>query len=102
VRYTLVLQWPCTSAADFDALISMEETLEVALDSYGFVYGHDFGSGEMNIFVDTDQPVDALAVVSAALGEHPRWDQVRAACRVDGGQDYLILWPPTWQGFSVT
>jgi len=56
VRYILVLQWPADSEADFDALISVEDQVETALGPYASVDGHDFGSGEMNIFVETDQP----------------------------------------------
>jgi hypothetical protein len=55
VKYILVLQWLDTSEANLDALIAMENLLEAELpNAHGFVDGHDFGAGEMNIFIQTD------------------------------------------------
>lgn len=62
VKFILVFQWPASSEADFDDLLSMENELENALGAHGFVDGHDFGSGETNIFVETDTPADAFAM----------------------------------------
>jgi hypothetical protein len=101
VRYILVLQWPGDSGADFDALISMEGRVETALGRYASVDGHDFGSGEMNIFIETDRPTEAFTDVANALREDPRWDDLRAAYREAHGGHYEILWPRTLQKFSV-
>jgi hypothetical protein len=60
VRYILVLQWPGDSEPDFDALLSLEDRIGAALGRYASVDGHDFGSGEINIFIQTDRPVEAL------------------------------------------
>lgn len=97
----LVLQWPGSSEADFDALISMEQRLEVALDEYGSVDGHDFGSGEMNIFIETDMPTEAFAAAAAALRDDPRWAEIRAAFREATGDSYEVLWPNGLTAFSV-
>ena len=72
MRYILVLQWPGDSEADFDALISMEEQVGATLGRYASVDGHDFGSGEMNIFIETDRPTEAFADAANALGEGRR------------------------------
>jgi hypothetical protein len=56
MKYKLVLQWPGVSVADYDRLILLEETIRDGLEDVGIVGGHDFGSGEMNIFVHTDNP----------------------------------------------
>ena len=32
-----------------------------------------FGSGEMNIFVEADQPAEAFGDAAAALADYPRW-----------------------------
>jgi hypothetical protein len=101
VRYILVLQWPGDSEADFDALISMEEQLDTALGRYASVDGHDFGSGEMNIFIETDRPTEAFADAANALREGPRWDDLRAAYRDALGGPYEILWPRSLHKFSV-
>jgi hypothetical protein len=101
MRYILVLQWSGDSEADFDALISMEEQVDVALGRYASIDGHDFGSGEMNIFIETDRPTEAFADAAHALREGPRWVDVRAAYREAQGGPYEILWPLSLREFSV-
>lgn len=100
--YILVLQWPGASMSDYDELINLEDQLEGVLSAGHSVDGHDFGSGEMNIFVETDDPAAAFAQVAAALGGSPRWADVRAAYRDATGEDYDILWLPTLREFSVS
>jgi hypothetical protein len=103
MEFILVLQWSATSGADFDALIAMEDSLESDLDeAHGHVDGHDFGSGEMNLFVHTDDPIAAFRDAKTSLGADPRWAGVRAAYRAADGDDYTIVWPETLQGFSVS
>jgi hypothetical protein len=102
VQFILVLQWPASSEADYEALIAMESQLESALANHGVVDGHDFGSGEMNIFVETDNPDGAFAEAGAALRDNPRWADLRAAYREATGESYEVLWPPTLRDLSVT
>ena len=52
MRHILVLQWPGSSEADFEELVKMEDELERSLSESAIVDGHDFGSGEMNIFIE--------------------------------------------------
>ena len=101
MRYILILQWPGDSEADFDALISMEKQVENALGLGASVDGHDFGSGEMNIFVETDRPTEAFADAAKALRKSPRWGELRAAYREAQGGPYEILWPQGLREFSV-
>jgi len=103
MEFILVLQWPATVATDYDTLISVEDRLESGLDdAYGYVDGHDFGSGQMNIFVHTDLPIDAFRNAEAALRGDPGWAMVRAAYRPIDGGDYTVVWPETLQEFSVS
>lgn len=93
-KYILVLQWPATSEGDFDALISTEDLLQSdLLDAYGVVDGHDFGAGEMNIFIQTDRPLEAFQHAMTSLGTDPRWASVRAAYRSAGEERYVVVWP---------
>jgi len=101
IPYILVLQWPGDSEADFGALISMEEQVGAALGRYASVDGHDFGSGEMNISIETDRPAEAFADAANALREGPRWGDLRAAYREARGGPYEILWPRSLRKFSV-
>ncbi|WP_345184836.1 hypothetical protein [Microbacterium panaciterrae] len=103
MKNVLVLQWPAASESDYLALISMEEALEDRLDgTQSYVDGHDFGSDEMNLFVHTDQPLDAFVEAQSALGSDPRWAGVRAAYRPTDGEEYTIVWPATLEVFSVS
>jgi hypothetical protein len=100
--YILVLQWPASSPADLDELTSMETDLEEALGDSASVDGHDFGSGEMNIFIETDRPAETFSEAVRTLQDRSRWADVRAAYR-DGTEDgYTVLWPQGLERFTVT
>jgi hypothetical protein len=101
VRYVLVLQWPGFSEADFNALIGMEDTLTEALGDHSRVDGHDFGTDEMNIFIETGDPAEAFSDALAVLGDDLRWAEVRAASRDQTQDAYTILWPQGLSAFSV-
>lgn len=79
----------------------MEGALEMQLGDGGSVDGHDFGSGEMNIFIDTDQPIEAFAEARKILSHRPIWSHVRAAFREASGETYDVLWPPGLTDFRV-
>ena len=103
MQYVLVLQWPASSEADFDALIEMEGALESSLNEvHGFVDGHDFGSGEMNLFIHTDAPLHAFRDAHSSLGTDARWAAVRAAYRPADGDGYEVVWPEGLREFSVS
>jgi hypothetical protein len=102
MRFQLVLQWPAASIEDFDVLIDMEETLEEHLSAASEVDGHDVGSGEINIFVHTDDPVGALAEIERILGNQDVWADARVAYRELKGEKYIILRPTSLTEFKVT
>lgn len=92
MQFILVLQWSAASETDFDALVAMEAAFESDLDeSHGFVDGHDFGSGEMNIFVHTDRPLEAFRDAESSLGADPRSVGVRAAYRAADRDEYTVM-----------
>lgn len=102
MTYQLVLQWTTELEDGYDELIAMETSLEGAIPAaVGDVDGHDLGSGEMNLFVDTDDPQGAFRAASSALGGNPRWAAVRAGYGAVDGDDYTVLWPPALEQFRV-
>ena len=54
MKYQLVLQFPAEDETDFGKLLDLEEEIENQIGSDHKVDGHDFGCGEMNIFIHTD------------------------------------------------
>lgn len=101
MRHILVLQWAGSSEPDFEELVKMEDELERSLSSCASVDGHDFGSGEMNIFIDTDQPAQAFAEAQLILNHWPLWSDVRAGHREASGDTYFVLWPTGLTEFGV-
>ncbi|MCR1162150.1 hypothetical protein NEK97_11815 [Paenarthrobacter sp. UW852] len=94
MSFLLVLQWPARSEVDYDELIAMEDLLlEQLPEAHGVVDGHDFGSGEMNIFVYTERPMEAFEDVMTLLSSRSRWSDARAAYRPIDAEEFVILWP---------
>lgn len=91
--YQLVLQFPGNSLGDFDALVALEDALIDELPKIAKVDGHDFGSGEMNIFIHTDHPKETFETVKPLLAKRDLLILVRAAYRAIPDDKYTILWP---------
>jgi hypothetical protein len=101
MRYTLVLQWPASSMEEYDAMIEIENLLMKALSKDDRVDGHDAGSGEVNIFIDTDDPQRAYHQIKSALSLHDAWSEIRIAYRDVEGGPYKVLWPRHLHYFRV-
>ncbi len=101
MKYLLVLQGPASSEADFNELVEMEDELELFLDENASADGHDFGSGEMNIFIETDQPERTFDEAGTILSTRSRWTDVRAAHREQLGESYTVLWPSGQTEFEI-
>lgn len=105
MKYQLILQWPFvdqSSEADYDALLEIEELLIENLEGGSEVDGHDAGSGEMNIFILTNDPRSTFERVQAILKSRRPWAKVRVAFREIGADQFTILWPQNLTEFSVT
>jgi hypothetical protein len=101
MTFTLVLQWPGTSEEDYNTLLETGEKLEAAPDGCSDVDGHDFGAGEMNIFVRANDPNLAFSQVRSLLSESENWKYIRAAYRATDGETYTVIWPLSTSGFPV-
>jgi hypothetical protein len=102
MQYQLVVQFQANSREDFDRLVSFEQSLTKSLSGSATVDGHDFGSGEFNIFVLTDSPSSTFERVRKEFGGMGEREDMRAAYRELGGEDYIILWPPGLKEFTVS
>ena len=101
MKYVLVLQWPANSIRDYDWLVRLENSLDQKLSKNCTVDGHDAGTGEMNIFIHTENPMDALAEIRVVLGSYDFWVDARVAYREATGTCYSIVWPRGLTEFHV-
>ena len=97
MKYQLVLQFGASSSEDFDQLVEIEDRLESFLGNVHEVDGHDFGSGEMNIFIHTNSPNDAFDLIKNNL-TLSEINTMKAAFRELKGETYSILWPENYSG----
>jgi hypothetical protein len=101
MRFQLVLQFPAAEISQFHELVALEQKLIKNLGPASEVDGHDFGSGEFNIFVFTDQPRETFDAARKLIenGAFPK--ELRAAYRERGKAEYVILWPEHLEEFRV-
>ena len=101
MRYQLVLQWPAVSEADCDRLISLEEMIEDRLGNIGIVDGHDFGFGEMNIFVHTDKPKSVFEKIIALPAVRKNLQQLKAGYRDFEEDEHTAVYPDGLKHFRL-
>ena len=92
MKYQLVIQFEASSEEDFENLIEIEEQIENLVGSSHEVDGHDFGSGEMNIFIYTNNPNEAFELIKSTLIENAE-NTMKAAYREVEGEKYNVIWP---------
>ena len=93
MKYQLALQFPANSIADYDEMIALEDELIEKLGSSAKVDGHDCGSGEMNIFIHTDEPNKAFETIRPVVAKRKLIEKLTAAYRERTGEDYTVVWP---------
>jgi hypothetical protein len=103
MKYQLVIQFLGETEDDFEHLIDLEDELEEKLIGESEVDGHDFGSGEMNIFILSDEPIEAFSQIQSLLtGSHYNLSNMKAAYRDIEAESFTILWPDHLTEFVVT
>ena len=92
MKYQLILQFPVTEDFDFDSIIALETKLTLEMGEGYIVEGHDFSAGEINIFIQTDNPETgyekAFEMMSAKL-----ISTLRVAYRVKDSEEFIWLHP---------
>lgn len=103
-RYQLVIQF---KMRDDDYALQgrvqvLEDDLIANLDpGVADFDGNDVGSGEMNLFLFTDEPAAAFAHIKPIMTAHSLLDQSTAAYRPTDGVDFVPIWPEGLQNFDV-
>ena len=99
-NFQLVVQFAGDDVADFDEMIELEGRLIYGLGDEHVVDGHDVGSGEINIFVHTNDPILACDEVMGLLDDGQR-SMARIAFRSMDSDEYAVLWPLNLDHFSI-
>ena len=98
----LVLQFTTAEELDsYDRLIRFEDALISLLGRSAKVDGHDFGAGEMNIFIITEDPVSTFALVQQTDQSIRPSQEMKAAYRPIDGEEFVCLWPPKLEHFDI-
>lgn len=101
MTYQLVLQFPQTGSADFETMVGIEHVVSEALSGSSEVDGHDIGSDEFNIFIWTDDPAGAFALIERLPAIQPHLGRLRAAHRPADGETFTPVHPPELVDFVV-
>ena len=97
MKYQLTLQFQESSIEGYDWLIETEEEIENILHPSHEVDGHDCGSGEMNIFVITNNPNEAFKEINYNLSL-TGIKNMKVAYRELEGEIYTVMWPKGYAG----
>jgi hypothetical protein len=103
MNYQLVFQFEANTIAEFNFLSALEQYLTEALegDDDAFVDGHDFGMGEYNIFIHTNEPLQIFEKVGELIGKRNPELPFCAGYRSFDEDIYSALWPQSAANFSV-
>jgi hypothetical protein len=101
MKYIFVIQWPGSSMEDYDEMVAIENLLISTVSKNSRVDGHDVGSDEVNIFIETNDPQRLYDEVTSLLGSHEAWSNIRLAYRSVEGDAYTVLWPKNLGDFDV-
>ena len=86
----------------FDVIVEAETELEIVLRNVAEVDGHDFCSGEANIFILTSQPIESFNLAKPLLQQKCLFSGgFRAAFRPVNSNSFTVVWPESSGGFSV-
>ena len=102
MQYQLVIQFKANSLDDFDSLIRFEDELLSRIGDSAEVDRHDFGSGELNIFVLTDHPESTFQYVREVFALLRPKHAMAVAYRKLIEQKFTSIWPMTLNDFSVS
>lgn len=101
MNYQLVIQFPETLPGGLDELIKIEDELVMEVTNAD-VDGHDIGSGEMNIFILTENPLDTFEQTKNVLmKKNQLMSHASIAYRRLDEEDYICLWPEGIINFQV-
>ena len=80
-------------------MIAVENALIEVLPEGSEVDGHDAGSGEVNIFINTNGPARVFSALKPILAASNILASARVAFREQPKSEYTVLWPEGLETF---
>lgn len=101
MKYQLVIQFPEEIYGDLDWIADLEDKIDnLLVDAQ--LDGHDIGCGEVNIFIETNDPINSFEIVKNNLNEQKSaLKNVKAGYRNFNGDTYIAIWPDHLVEFNV-
>ncbi len=99
MKYQLVIQFS-ENSMKFDEIIKFENIIADELTEMAEVDGHDIGSGEINIFIFTDNPKFSFKKIKNILNAN-KIDNFNVAYRDIRKENYVILYPNNLKKFNI-
>lgn len=102
MKYQLILQFPEEKYGDLDWIADMEDILDAFLID-AEIDGHDMGGGEVNIFIDSNDPTHTFLAVKTILEKinNGILEDTKAAYRNFNKSHFVCLWPFDLKEFKV-
>jgi hypothetical protein len=101
MEYQFVIQIIAEFEDEFDAIVLLEDELIQLLEGNAEIDGHDFGSGEANIFIITSQPESTFKIIQSKYRNRMEKEQWKIAYSELGKDDFNILYPISFGEFKI-
>ena len=102
MKYQVVIQFPEALYSNLDWIADIEDRLDECLIN-AEVDGHDIGSGEVNIFIHSDDLMNTFQLAKNIFKEEGAvFEHIKIAYREIGTNDYICLWPEDLREFKVS
>ena len=102
MKYQLVVQFSEEIYGDLNWIADLVKRLDESIVA-AEVDGHDMGSGEVNIFIHTNNPVNTFQITKNILEETGvELKNIKAAYRVVSEEHYVPLWPEILVDFKIS
>ena len=101
MKYQITIQISANSTNDFDEMIEFEDELIEILKDIAIIDGHDFGSGEANIFVLTNDQYETYNVIKEKYLNATVKNKYKISCREIKNDNLVILFPDSLTDFHI-
>jgi len=104
MKFQLVIQFAANTREEFEDLLELTDSVTNALagELETIVDGHDYGLGEFNIFIHTDDPEEVFAKTADFIDRQRPGIPFAAGYRGFDEDTYTVRWPEGAERFAVS